>query len=151
MGPWRRVIVGPLRNLRHLKSSCESNKRQSQRYWHFFCNGWRDAGGWWTERMSVNMPIHSCSCQTCLWLWQLFFLSRLYSVSSSCDSIRNRCLTMCYLQTQISNMLRRNLFCLLYGLKLGLSHELRLTEKSKLRTYGSKNERSDRILKRAAK
>jgi hypothetical protein len=26
----------------------------------FFCNGWRDAGGGWTERMSVNMPIHSC-------------------------------------------------------------------------------------------
>jgi hypothetical protein len=37
------------------------------------------------------------------------------------------------------------------GMKFGLSHEMRLTERSKLRTYGSKNERSDRVLKRAGK
>lgn len=58
------------------------------------------------------MLIHSWLRKTYLCLGQLFFLSNLYSVSSFYDSVRNLCLTMCYLQTQISNMHRRNLSCL---------------------------------------
>lgn len=88
-----------------LKIICEANKWQSQGYWPlFFCNGW-------TERVSVNMPIPWLG-KAYLCLRQLFFLSNLYSVSFFYDSVRNLCLTMCYLQTQISNMHRRKLSCL---------------------------------------